>query len=351
MSRRRFPSSIGAVAVVTAAVLQVPVAGQAPASATKTTTVASIAVPRTEWGQPDLRGIWNFGSATPLQRPDALADKDFLTDEEAAAVEEQTAKTRSDESRASSCGGVGNYNSFWYDQGGKVVGSKRTSLVVDPPDGRIPRLTPEVQKRQAAEREARNGVSNDAPTPGGWLEELGPAGLRVRCVFGNNSGPPMTPGPYNNNVQLFQTPGYVVILNEQIHNARIVPLDGRPHLGQHMRQWSGDSRGHWEGDTLVVDTTNFLRETVFTFYGSSANMHLVERFTRVDAETLTYEYTVTDPTTWTRPWTVQFPMTKTKGPLYEYACHEGNYGLVAILSGARAQEKAAEEAANKKGLK
>jgi len=150
MSDRRLALAIGAAAVITVAVLQVPVAGQAPASATKTTTVRAIAVPRTEWGQPDLRGIWNFGSATPLQRPDALAGKDFLKDEEAAAVEEQTARTRSDDSRASSCGGVGNYNSFWYDQGGKVVGSKRTSLVVDPADGRIPSLTPRVQTRQAA---------------------------------------------------------------------------------------------------------------------------------------------------------------------------------------------------------
>jgi hypothetical protein len=348
MSRRSLSLSIGAVMVVTAAALPVPVAAQGPA-AMKTTRAAANSVPRTEWGQPDLRGIWDFGSATPLQRPYALADKDFLSDEEAAAVEDQTARNRSDESRASSCGGVGNYNSFWYDYGPKVVGSKRTSLVVDPPDGRIPRLTPAAQKRQAAEREARRGVSNDAPTPGGWLEELGPAGLRVRCVFGNNSGPPMTPGPYNNNVQLFQTRDHLVILNEQIHSARIVPLDRRPHLGQHMRQWSGDSRGRWEGDTLVVETTNFLRETVFTFYGSSANMHLVERFTRVDADTLSYEYTVTDPTTWTKPWTVQFPMTKTAGPLYEYACHEGNYGLTAILSGARAQEAA--EEAKKKGAK
>jgi len=336
------------MAVVTAAVLQGPVAGQAPASAKTKTSVTKKAVPRTEWGQPDLRGIWDFGSATPLQRPDALADKQFLSEEEVAAVEEQVAKNRSDESRASSCGGVGNYNSFWYEYGSKVVGSKRSSLVVDPPDGRIPRMTPEAQKRQAAEREARHGVPNDAPTPGGWLEALGPAGLRVRCFFGNNSGPPMTPGPYNNNVQVFQTPDHVVILNEQIHNARIVPLDGRPHLGQHMRQWSGDSRGHWEGDTLVVETTNFRRETVFTFYGSGPNMHLVERFTRVDADTLNYEYTITDPTTWTRPWTVQFPMSRTKGPLYEYACHEGNYGLMAILTGARAEERAAEEARRKK---
>src|SRR5438046_2573811 len=200
----RHLAAIGAAAVMAAAVLQVPVAGQAASSARKTTTVPSTSVSRTEWGQPDLGGSWNFGSATPLQRPDAFADKDFLTDEEAAAVEEQTARTRSDESRANSCGGVGNYNSFWYDQGGKVVGSKRTSLVVDPPGGRIPFLTPAAVKRQAAEREARVGVSNDAPTPGGWLEELGPAGLRVRCMFGNNSGPPMTPGPYNNNVQIFQ---------------------------------------------------------------------------------------------------------------------------------------------------
>lgn len=158
----------------------------------------------------------------------------------------------------------------------------------------------------------------------------------------------MTPGAYNNNLQLFQAPGHVAIVTEMIHDARIVPLDGRPHLPSHLRQWSGDSRGRWEGETLVVETTNFLRNTMFP--DSSANLHLVERFTRVDADTLLYNVTVEDPTTWTRPWTFEVHMAKNPEPMYEYACHEGNYGVYNILSGARAQEKAAEEAA-KKGSK
>ena len=156
--------------------------------------------------------------------------------------------------------------------------------------------------------------------------------------MGFNAGPPMTPGAYNNNVQLFQTPGYVTILTEMVHDARIVPLDGRPHLPQHFRQWKGDSRGRWDGNTLVVETANFYRET--SMRGSTASVHLVERFTRVDPDTLVYEFTVTDPTTWTRPWTASVPMTRSKNPIYEYACHEGNYGMTNLLSGARALEKA-----------
>ena len=161
--------------------------------------------------------------------------------------------------------------------------------------------------------------------------------------MGFNSGPPMNPSAYNNNVQLLQTPGTVVIFNEMIHNARIIPMDGRPHLPQEVRQWVGDSRGHWDGDTLVVETTNFLRETHFE--GSSTNLHLVERFTRVGAEALVYEFTVEDPTMWTRPWTAQIPMRRTEGPIFAYACHEGNYGMVNILAGSRAQEKASDESA------
>ena len=161
--------------------------------------------------------------------------------------------------------------------------------------------------------------------------------------MGSNAGPPMTPGAYNNNFQLFQNRDYVVIVNEMIHEARIIPVDGRPH-GQ-IRQWKGDSRGHWEGDTLVVDTINFKRDT--TFAGYTANMHLIERFTRTDPATLVYEFTVDDPTTWTKPWTAQIPMSKSDDPIYEYACHEGNYAMPSILAGARADEKAAEEAAKK----
>ena len=251
------------------------------------TTAADTSPPsRTEWGDPDLQGVWDFRTLTPMERPDELADKQVLTAEEAAQFREgrlAEIAALDDEVPADI---VGNYNQFWFDRGTTVVGTKRTSLVVDPPDGRIPPLTPAAQDRRAAIEEARRGIGGDEPTPGGWLEDLGPGGLRVRCILGFNSGPPMTPGGYNNNVQLFQTSEHVVILNEMNHNARVVPLDGRPHLGPHLRQWVGDSRGHWEGDTLVVETTNFLRETAVFRGQSRANLRLVERFTRVDADTL-----------------------------------------------------------------
>ena len=187
---------------------------------------------------------------------------------------------------------------------------------------------------------ARGGAGFHEVAPGGFVEDLGPGGLQLRCITGFNAGPPMTPAAYNNNVQLFQTEDYVVLLNEMNHNARIVPLDGRAHVD--LQQWTGDSRGHWEGDTLVVETTNFLRETSFMRGGASKNLHLVERFTRVSSDTLVYEATVDDPTTWTRLWTYEVPMMKSPDPLYEYACHEGNYGLYNILAGARVEEAAAE---------
>jgi hypothetical protein len=315
------------------------VTAQVPSSPATTTAKTP---PRTPWGAPDLQGIWDFRTVTPLERPKDLAGKEVLTDQEAAEFETQAA-VRNDRDRNVPAGNVGDYNQFWYDRGTQVAESRRTSLIVDPPDGSIPALTPEAQKKREAAAEARRGIGGDVPTPGGWVHDLGPGGLRVRCILGFNSGPPMTPSAYNNNVQLFQTPGYVVLLNEMIHDARIIPLDGRPH--GNLRQWAGDSRGRWQGDTLVVDTINFRAPTLMTTGELSANLHLVERFTRVDADTLLYEFTVEDETMWTRPWTVQIPMRKSEEPLYEYACHEGNYGLYNILAGARAQEQAAEGAA------
>jgi hypothetical protein len=185
--------------------------------------------------------------------------------------------------------------------------------------------------------DARRGLDREEPTPGGFVEDLGPTQLKVRCILGFNSGPPMTPGGYNQNAQLLVVPGYFLILNEIVHNARIVPMDGSPH--SEIRQWAGDSRGHWDGDTLVVDTINFLREIPSLQGGiSTANMHLVEKFTRMDADTLLYEFVVDDPATWVRPWTAQITMAKTQLPMYEYACHEGNYALPHILSAARAKE-------------
>ena len=295
--------------------------------------------PRTPDGQYDLQGLWDFSTITPLERPVALADKSVLTDEEARAFEEAENRRQNrdliDPAKGGvqyPPGGVVPYNEFWYERGDAVVETRRTSLIVDPPDGRLPPFTPEAQQRidaqDAAARETQLGrVHADS-----WQDRP----LQERCIVGLNEGPPMTPGAYNNHVQIFQAPAYIVLLTEMIHSARIVPVDGRAHLPGTLRQWRGSSRGRWEGRTLVIETGNFRGQT--NVRGSSAHMHLVERLTRVDADTLLYEFTVTDPTTWTRPWTAAIPMRKAVGPMYEYACHEDNYGLLGVLSGARAQE-------------
>ena len=315
-------------------------------------------VPRTPWGAPDIGGVWDFRSITPMERPDDLADQEFLTEEEAARLEQETLarnqelldrpaqRTTVTESVDSGENGApGFYNNFWLDRGTTTVGTRRTSLIVDPPNGRMPAFTPEAEARQAALRAAREGVVTHAPTPGGWVEDLGANGLQLRCITGFNAGPPMTPGGYNNNVQIFQTEGFVALLNEMNHNVRFVPLDGREHV--ELPQWTGDSRGRWEGDTLVVETVSFLRETSFSSGRTDANLHLTERFTRVSPDVLMYEATIDDPTVWTRPWTYQVPMSFNEEPLYEYACHEGNYGLENILAGARAEEAEAMAAAGK----
>ena len=294
-------------------------------------TEASMEAPRTSWGAPDLQGVWDFRSLTPMERPEELADSETFTAEQAAEFAEDTIRRRSRDNDTSDR--VVPYNDFWFDEGTSVT-TERTSLVVDPPDGRIPPLTQEAMDRQQAQEEARAGVGGHEPTEGGFVEDLGPGGLQVRCILGFNSGPPMAPSAYNNNVQVFQTEDTVVLYNEMNHNARVVPLDGRDHLDAGIGQWTGDSRGHWEGDTLVVETTNFLRETNFMRGATTPNLTLVERLTRVDADTLRYDVTVDDPTVWTRPWTFSVPMRRSPEPLYEYACHEGNYGLYNILAGA-----------------
>ncbi len=313
-----------------------PIAGQASSARAKTPAARGAwTPPRTTWGAPDLQGIWDFATITPMERPKELAGKEVLTAEEAAEFEKRTLEQRNPDRRdGGSQADVGRaYNQFWWDYGTKVIGTKRTSLVVDPPDGRIPPLTPQARQRAETRAEVLR-------RPAAGPEDRN---LWERCILGGNAGPPMVSGAYNNNVQIFQTPEQVVILNEMINDARIVPLDGRPHLPPSLRQWRGDSRGRWDGDTLVVDTTNFRDPT--NFRGSRATLHVVERFTRVAADTLLYEFTVDDPQTWTRPWSAAMPMTKTEAPIFEYACHEGNYGMVNILTGARAGEKAAEEAA------
>lgn len=317
---------------------------QARTAASPETPAGKGSPPRILDGRPDLRGVWAYATITPLERSSEFAGKEFFTDQEAAAFEKRTLETqdrdRRDEDGADGRGVDGRtdleraYNSFWWDFGSSVVGTKRTSLIVDPPDGRIPPLTPEGQKRSADRRglwtrDAQGGATGRSFDS--WVDRP----LQERCLAWSTGGPPMLPGAYNNNVHLFQARDHVAILNEMIHDHRLVPLDGRPHVRPEIRQWMGDSRGHWEGDTLVVDTTN-LRGA---FRASSDKLHLVERFTRVDMETLLYEFTVDDPDTWTRPWTAQVPMSKSKEPIFEYACHEGNYSMTNVLAGARAQEK------------
>ena len=297
---------------------------------------------RTADGHPDLGGVWDFRTVTPLERPEEFADKEFLTEEEVAAyAAERVQSNNADLDReakkeiTTSRGQVNGtresrdlalaYNDFWWDRGTAVVETRRTSLVIDPPDGRIPPLT-EAGAARAAERLR----INQRPTEGPEDRPLG-----ERCITGFNSGPPMLPSAYNMNVQIFQTTDHVVLLNEMVHNARIIPLDGSDHGSVPL--WTGVSRGRWEGDTLVVETKNFLRET--SFRNSSKNLHLVERLQRVNEDTLLYTFTVTDPTTWTRPWTVELPMRRSELPIFEYACHEGNYGMEGTLTGARAIER------------
>ena len=309
-------------------------------------TADTSTLPRTPWGAPDLMGVWDFRSLTPFERPAELAGRRTLTDEDAARVIEEANQNWRRIQDGSDEMPTGSYNEAWYDTTG-VVEDRRTSLVVEPSDGRVPPLTRAAAQRRADVERIRRGLRSHDVTYGGWIEGIGPGNLVVRCIVGFNSGPPMTPSAYNNNVQLFQTENHVVLLNEMVHNARIIPLDGRAHLDRSIRQQMGDSRGHWEGDTLIVETTNFLRGTGFRSGQTDAHLRLIERLTRVSPQTLLYEATLDDATLWSRPWTYQLSMQRNDQPLYEYACHEGNYGLYNILAGAREAERVAEEAASR----
>jgi hypothetical protein len=284
--------------------------------------------PRTADGQPDIQGVWSNATITPIERPAELAAKQYFTEQEGIAYEkdirERNNMDRRDGGAEADVGRA--YNDFWWDRGTHIVSTRRTSLVIDPPDGKIPPLTPEAQKRL----DVFNAETRLHPADGPENRRLS-----ERCLVWATAGPPMLPGAYNNNYQIVQAPGYVMVFNEMIHDVRTISLDGRPHLPSNIRQWLGDSRGHWDGNTLVVDTTNFTDKT--RFRGTGPNMHLVERFTRTGPNTLLYEFTVEDPA-FTNPWTLQIPSTKTEGPIYEYACHEGNYGMAGILAGARADE-------------
>ncbi len=288
-------------------------------------------VPRLPDGKPDLQGVWDFSSVTPLQRPEELGDQEFLTDDDAAELEARAAG-RVD--TAPPAGNPGSYNRFWFDDGTTVTGTRRTSLIVDPPNGRLPSYTDLGRARMQARAEARE-------------RNAGPEDRDVdeRCILGFNSGPPMLPGAYNNFMQLFQGDDHVAILNEMVNDVRIVPLDDRPALAADIQQWRGDSRGRWEGDKLVVETRNFRdlgtahpAPNMALLEALGPDMHLVEKFSRLDADTLLYEFTVSDPDTWERPWSVELPMQRSALPIFEFACHEGNYGLENILAGNRRQE-------------
>jgi len=288
-------------------------------------------IPRAPDGKPDLQGVWTSATLTPLERPADLGNKQFFTKEEAVQWTKQFLQANNRDRRDGPAQvDVGRaYNEFWFSRGDTVVPTLRTSLIIDPPDGKIPALTADGKQRAAARAEAQRLHPADGPED---------RSLAERCINWPVAGPPMIPGGYNNNYQIVQGPGYVTIVVEMIHDARTIPTDGRPHLPATVRQWMGDPRGHWEGKTLVVDTTNFTDKT--NFRGSGENLHLVERFTRTGPDQLMYEFTVNDPASFTRPWTAQIPMAKTDGPLFEYACHEGNYGMEGMLRGARQQERA-----------
>ena len=294
---------------------------------------------RTPDGQPDISGVFTFRTLTPFQRPTEFDGQENLSAEEAAAFE-ASERTRLNRDlfdpekgaagyRPRSEGGVLSYNEFWYERGIELTSDKRTSLIIDPPDGRLPPLTEEARRAAQTRREYADKHRYDS------YENRS---LADRCIMGFNSGPPMVSGAYNNNVMIFQAPGYVAILNEMVHNARIVPLDdtAKPLF----QQFAGVSRGHWEGETLVIETTQFRGGQS---RGTGPNMHLIERLTSLDPDTVAYEFTVTDPTVYTAPYTVMMPFRRTDGALFEYACHEGNYGLYGILAGARELEQQGRE--------
>ncbi len=287
------------------------------------------AIPRTTDGRPDFGGIWTNSTLTPFERPKEFAGKEFFTPKEAADYGRRMQEQNNRDRRGATPQDDVNlaYNEAWFDRGTKVYSNLRTSIVVDPADGRVPALTPEARDAAAA----RAAVQSRRPE--------GPEDfpVAVRCLLLANAGPPMVSTAYNNNYAIVQTRDSVGIDVEMIHDMRIIPLSGRPHISISIRRWMGDSVGHWDGDTLVVDTTNFTDKTHFR--GSDQNLHLIERFRLMNANTIHYRFTVDDPTAFLKPWTGEIIMSRAPGPLYEYACHEGNYSLADMLRGARAEEK------------
>ena len=352
MRKRHVLLGVAVVALAAAMTMApVPASGQSADS-----------TPRTSWGHPDLQGYWTSSTYTPLERPDNLADREFLSEQELAELNEiltaegvdplrarsilaaETEEERLERTRQTQ-ENIHYDNSIWLRENQpRQLTTSRTSLIVDPPNGRIPPLVPSAQEREALRRaESRWLVQNISPQS---FDSHQTRTLQERCLVWRHEGPPMLPPSYNDLMQILQTEDYVVVMQEMRENdARIIPLDGRPHLPASMREWSGDSRGRWEGDTLVVESINFNDKVHFN--GSSTGLHVVERFTRIDDENIRYEFTVTDPSTWTRPWSVEYPLMKREGPLYEYGCHEGNHDARHILEVARNLDKAAVAEASK----
>jgi len=324
--------------VVVGAVLvsPVPAAAQGAAPTARPAAAKTWTTPRTPWGEPDLQGTFSNRTITPFERPATVNGREFFTPEEVAAMEKRAQAQSGDEGRTKGTRGDVEraYNDFWWDRGTKVT-SMRTSLVVDPPDGRVPAQTEEAKLRAADEgkRPAFRGAGASGRGTDTWLDRS----TFERCITRGMPGA-MSPTAYNNNYRITQSPGYVAIQIEMLGGARVIPTDGRPHTSQSIRQWMGDSVARWEGDTLVVETTNFSDKVLYR--GAAENLRLVERFTRVGPSEIDYRVTISDPTTFTRPWTLAIPFVDIGEGLFEYACHEGNYGMEGILSGAREEERA-----------
>jgi hypothetical protein len=326
------------VAIVTAVSTLIPLAASGQASPTPAAGAKKWTTPRTPWGEPDLQGTYSNRTITPFERPANVGGREFFTAEEAAALAKRAQEQSGDEGRSKGTRGDVEraYNDFWWDRGTKVT-SLRTSLVVDPPDGKVPALTAEAQKRQADEpkRPAFRGAGASGRGADTWLDRS----TFERCITRGMPGA-MSPTAYNNNYRITQGPGFVAIQIEMLGGARVIPTDGRRHIATSIRQWMGDSVARWDGDTLVVETTNFTDKVLYR-NAAAENLHLVERLTRVGPGEIDYRVTISDPTTFTKPWTLAIPYVHTGEALFEYACHEGNYGMEGILSGAREEERAA----------
>ena len=343
---RRSLVSIGTLVLGIAVVLPASIAAQTQASAAKAAPAVKAAPaaktytpPKTPDGQPDLQGFWTNSTYVPLERAQGVT-KEFYTPEEAQAAIKAAADREAEQTEPGTTADVHyDFSQFGLDRSqSKFTSSLRTSLIIDPPDGKIPPVNAQGQKRAAERAAARKAA-------GGQYDSVQNMPIGSRCIIMGGSGPPMMNAGYNANYQIVQAPGYVMILTEMIHDARIIPVDNRSQASQGVRQWTGLSRGRWEGNTLVVETTNFNGKNPFR--GASENLKVTERFTRVADDAIDYKFTVEDPTTWDKAWTAEAPLAKTEGPIFEFACHETNYGISNILAGARAEEKTKAEQAKK----